>query len=38
MKQKDVDRMMKVVDNYLADIPYNIQVKNEKSVKAGKML
>lgn len=30
MKENDVDKLMKVVDSYLAEIPYDMHVKNEK--------
>ena len=30
MKENDVDRMMKIIDSFLANIPYQMQIKNEK--------
>ena len=30
MKENNVDRMMNVIDSYLAEIPYNMHVRNEK--------
>lgn len=30
MRNDDVDKMMKVIDSFLAEIPYDIHVKNEK--------
>jgi hypothetical protein len=30
MKENDVDKLMKVVDSYLSEIPYDMHVKNEK--------
>ena len=30
IKNNDIDTMMSIVDSFIAEIPYNIQVKNEK--------
>ena len=30
MKENDVDKLMKVVDSYLSEIPYDMHVKNER--------
>ena len=30
MKENDVDKMMKIIDSFLANIPYQMQIKNEK--------
>ncbi len=30
MKENDVDRMMKIIDSFLANIPYQMHIRNEK--------